>query len=114
MEYHIINDQAGGALVTLTTYSPASHYGIPVVRFEKLSDYPDCGPADLWPDSMGLLDGMTCAEEIFSWGRKECRTAAEVTAAKLFLSQWPEGPQLVLGKNYPIAGPPECPEGTYL
>ncbi len=115
MEYILSTEkETGSAAVTLTTDSPQSHYGIPVVRFELLPDSPDCGPADLWPDSLGMLDGLTCADEVFAWGRKAERTEEEISAAKLFLSQWPDGPQLILGENYPITDPNKSDEQIFI
>ena len=52
MDYLILKDTDGGTCA-LTTYSPQSHYGIPVLRIEAedvLGDY-DYGPADVIPGS---------------------------------------------------------------
>ena len=81
--------------ITLTTSSPGAHYGHPVLRFETIR-YPDCGPADglLWMGDHYLGDHYTCADLVYEWGSKEERTSREYATAKLFLSQWPSGPQL--------------------
>jgi len=76
--------------ITLTTSSPGAHYGHPVLRFETIR-YPDCGPADRNP---WIGTYYTCADLVYEWGSKEERTSREYATAKLFLSQWPSGPQL--------------------
>jgi hypothetical protein len=77
----------------LTTMSPQSHYGIPVLRIEGDEAPYDYGPAD----NISLLDGLLVisgAELVDAWARGEDRTEEEREAARMFLSQWPDGPQL--------------------
>jgi len=69
---------------TLMTDSPASSYGQPVLRVEGR----DLGPADLMPA------GEFAADVVRAWALGAGRSAEEREAARRFLRQWPEGPQL--------------------
>lgn len=83
----------------LTTDSPQSHYGIPVMRVEgaAVADWPDVGPADV------LGAGITAAQIACHYadgthpdndgGRYSRPTKAGLAAAKAFCGQWPDGPQ---------------------
>ena len=75
-----------GYKACLTVYSPQSHYGIPVLRIDDDNPY-DLGPAD----SCG---SKLAAEVVAGWAEKKNRTEKEKNAARLFLRQWPEGPQI--------------------
>jgi hypothetical protein len=77
-----------GVTATLTTDSPASHYGCPALRIEAegMDDLPDLGPADVLPS------GLTAAELVCR--QADCLSEAGRKAAKKFLAQWPDGPQL--------------------
>ncbi len=100
---------ASGAMVQLTTDSPASRYNMPVLRIdgtgrngEDYSQWPDMRPADMMPA------GITAAEYVRRWlaqgedvsdedGQQHSNmtpVAAEgLEMARRFLAQWPEGPQ---------------------
>lgn len=83
----ISTDKDGGTAI-LTTASPMSHYGIPVLRIEADDVDGDFGPADI------IDGGMTAASVILGWANIPGRTDEELRAARLYLGQWPEGPQL--------------------
>ena len=86
----IIKDEKGGTAI-LTTWNPQSHYGCPVLRIEAEDVDGDFGPADL----IGEVPNLVSAASIVSgWAKTGKRTKEEIEAARLFLSQWPEGPQL--------------------
>ena len=86
----ILTDKNGGTAV-LTTASPASHYGIPVLRIEANDVDGDFGPGDL----LGNLPNVFPAANIVAaWGRAPERTDVEREVAALYLRQWPEGPQV--------------------
>lgn len=88
MEDILISIDPNGGTATLTTASPMSHYGIPVLRIEADDVEGDFGPAD-------IIDGdMTAAGVILGWANRPGRTEDELRAARLYLGQWPEGPQL--------------------
>lgn len=72
----------------LTTDSPASHYGSPALRDEHDTVTPDYGPADLLPTD------ESAAALVMRWATRPHRTKEERDAARLFLAQWPDGPQL--------------------
>jgi hypothetical protein len=91
----ILKDKTGGTAV-LTVYSPQSHYGIPVLRIESDEVNEDFGPADLIDTLSVGGDIFPAANIVFAWTQLPGRTAGELKAARLFLSQWPEGPQIVL------------------
>ena len=80
----------GEDLVFLTTRSPLSSYGVPVLRVEGRPGRPsgDFGPADL------VAPGATAAKVVVEWAEMEARTEEELQAARVFLRQWPHGPQL--------------------
>ena len=86
----VCKDKSGGTAV-LTTASPASHYGIPVLRIEAYDISGDFGPADIIGEPPKMF---TAAEIIAGWASQNGRTAEELTAARKYLAQWPEGPQI--------------------
>lgn len=106
MEY-VIWKNGDTNMVTLTTNSPQSHYGIPVLRMELL-DCPDLGPRDNIPFPDGAIkvfddedqNKITAADVVFLWGYHKERTKEERAAARLFLSQDPEGLQLMPEKIF--------------
>jgi hypothetical protein len=68
-----------------------SHYGIPVLRIEAEDVDGDFGPADL----IGEVPNLVSAASIVSgWAKTGKRTKEEIEAARLFLCQWPDGPQI--------------------
>ena len=77
----------------LTTRSSHSHNGLPVLRIEG-DDFPtDYGPAD----DVSLLAGLVvlkAGELVAAWANTKGRTPKELEAARKFLSQWPDGPQI--------------------
>jgi hypothetical protein len=87
----------GKVTVTLTTESPCSHYGIPSVRIDHPTigpgDSNDFGPADIAPrtpdEAPGTVAALVCAIH-----RARPLSGEALDGAKVFLSQWPDGPQL--------------------
>jgi hypothetical protein len=77
----------------LTTDSPASHYGLPVLRIDAADVAGDFGPADLLGD-VDRPETLTAAEIVAGWAMNAERNEEELEAARTFLSQWPEGPQI--------------------
>jgi len=92
MHVLILTDTKGGTAY-LTTESPASHYGIPVLQITADDVDGDFGPSNL----IGNLDEpdklLTAAQIVYAWGMQPARTPEEIRA-KSFLSQWPDGPQI--------------------
>ncbi len=82
----VTQDEKGGT-ATLTTASPLSHYGLPVLRIEAEDVSGDFGPSDC------IAPGLTAAGVVAGWAKEEGRTPEELQAARRFLSQWPDGPQ---------------------
>ena len=83
--------------IFLTTDSPQSSHGLPVLRqISKRNPVPGSGwtfgPADPWLPAES--DEQTAADIVMSWAREKGRTQLELEAARDFLRQWPEGPQL--------------------
>lgn len=60
----------------------------PALRDELGDGLRDYGPADALPS------GDTAAMLVVSWATRPHRTHEEREAARVFLSQWPDGPQL--------------------
>jgi len=77
-----------GVKAALTTDSPSSHYGIPVLRIEGegWENLPDYGPADILPSG---LSGAALVVQVA--GDFDAKTRE---AAQNFCAQWPEGPQM--------------------
>ena len=78
MDIHITDN------IRLTTKHKASSHGLPVL----LIDGTVYGPSD-------VTEGRTRASDLVShWATLAGRTEAEIHAARLFLGQWVDGPQL--------------------
>jgi hypothetical protein len=100
MEY-TIHRYGDGETLTLTTDSVAAHYDIPALRYSGCP-CPDMGPADrlcLHVEPQGAVDlfgGHTAAEMVDKWASLERPRLGPDgwEAARLFLAQWPDGPQL--------------------
>ncbi|MGD0258964.1 MAG: hypothetical protein ABSD29_03975 [Verrucomicrobiota bacterium] len=82
----------GSLTVLLTTYSPRSRYGIPVLRVRHPKGDSDLGPTDLLPKegqskspAAVLLLAIHAAHPL---------TGKALEGARQFLRQWPDGPQL--------------------
>ena len=78
----------------LTTDHPASHYGIPAIVAD---DGQAVGPADIVTGANALLLGgpmMTAAEMVIHDIQHHDWTPDEIKAARAWLHQWPDGPQL--------------------
>ena len=72
---------------TFTWDSANSHYGAPALRVTAAGRSGDFGAAEqLWP-------GMTAAD-LVTMVLAETRDEGLLDAARRFLGQWPEGPQL--------------------
>ena len=89
-----------GRLV-LTTDSPASSYGIPVLRHEGCG-CPDLGPSDptplcMYPERLVQLFGpRDTAAELVAYLARLRGDEETKAAAQAFCAQWPEGPQVML------------------
>lgn len=68
----------------LTTESSQSCHGAPVLQVGDAV----YGPAD-------IIGNGTGADIVYSWGSTPDRTSGEVNAAKSFLQQWTDGPQII-------------------
>lgn len=90
----------GGELVGwMTTYSPMSHYGTPVLRLSDKFDDPlrkaDYGPADQIGGRLAERFGNRTAADFLCRFVENCDPADDVAnAIKAFLAQWPDGPQI--------------------
>lgn len=89
MDYLILSDQEGGT-ARLTTDTPASSYGIPVLVIDADDIQAELGPADIVPSSPPIM----AADIILAWGSRPNRSEEERAAAERYLRQWPDGPQL--------------------
>lgn len=86
MDYILTQDEAGGT-ARLTTESPRSSYGIPVLRVDTEDLRGDFGPAE-------RIGTGAAADVVAGWAREPDRTPEEIEAARAFLGSWPEGPQV--------------------
>lgn len=95
-----------GSAIRLTTDSPASHYGIPALRYDGC-DCPDRGPAETLCEHayhagvVALFGAQTAAAEVLRVASDLHRN--EYAAAQAFLGQWPDGPQV---PPYPVPALP--------
>ncbi len=87
---HPVLDEAGAKAV-LTIASSASSYGIPVLRVASKVFSGDFGPGDRFLNDEGR---RTAGSLVAEWANAEGRTAGELEAARRFLRQWPDGPQV--------------------
>lgn len=96
MDDIIIIKNKGGGVAYLTTASSQSHYGIPVLRIDGAKDIPDrgidYGPADVIAEINGRI--LTGAHIVAGWAMDKKRIPREIEIARLYLSQWPDGPQV--------------------
>jgi hypothetical protein len=90
MPEHLIMKDAEGGTAVLTTDTPASHYGIPMLVIDATDVRGEFGPADRLHPNISL----TAAQVVLAWGLAPERTPTEKEAARRYLHQWPEGPQL--------------------
>lgn len=92
-EYVILTDSEGGTAI-LTDETAACRYGIHVLLIDAEDLKGEFGPADLIGDLDRPETLMHAAEPVLAWALKPERTPEEREAARRFLAQWPEGPQL--------------------
>ena len=91
VKYLVLNDPDGG-MVYLTTDSPASSYGVPVLEVRAGAFDGIYWPsAPLWEKGAG---SMTAAGLVKKWADSPDRSDAEIEAARRFLRHWPRGPQV--------------------
>ena len=84
----VLAENPRGGSTVLTTASPRCDNGFPVLRIRTDGIPSDFKPADVI-DGRGLA-----AAVVVSWAGKPQRTEREIEAARRFLAQWPEGPQI--------------------
>jgi hypothetical protein len=86
--------------LVFTTTSPASHYGIPVLRHEGCGVCLDMGPADHLPPCVPEpWGGQVVAHAVCQWQPLAALEPMEQEAVRLFLAQWPQGPQMAAGES---------------
>lgn len=89
-----------GVQAILTTDSPASHYGVPVLRVEGkgVEDWPDFGPSDTLGSGFSAAALVAaCATGVLPYGVGGAihpMSPATREAARAFCRQWPNGPQI--------------------
>jgi hypothetical protein len=93
IDYLILQDKKGGT-ARLTNQSPSSRYNVPVLEITAEDIDGDFGPASLIGDLEAPWTLFPAANVVYAWAQKPERTQEEVEAARLFLRQWPEGPQV--------------------
>jgi hypothetical protein len=82
----VLKDKKGGT-ARLTTDSPMSHYGAPVLRIEAEDIDGDFGPSDL----LGNLPNIhTAGGVVMGWLSQTGRTRQEIEAGRKFLMQSPD------------------------
>lgn len=81
----------GGMRLVLSNQHSASRYGVPVLESERRcygpSDYLNLGP-------LPQHGARTAASVIYEWASTPGRTEPQLAAARMFLRQWPDGPQI--------------------
>lgn len=91
MKFLICTDSDGGE-AWLTNESCVSRYGMPVLEVTADDLDGTFGPADVL-----VKDGkpFLVADVVAGWGSADGRTPDEIAFASDFLSQYPDGPQIV-------------------
>ena len=92
IDYVIIRDPEGG-VAKLTNQSPSSRYGVPVLEITGVDIEGDFGPADILDYRPGSAP-LYAAAIVVAWGSQHGRNPTERAAARMFLRQWPDGPQI--------------------
>jgi len=93
MRLLVTQDEAGGTAY-LTNETCASRYGIPVLEITAADVDGDFGPADLIGDLDPPETLCRAADVVVGWASQPDRTDEEREAARRYLRQWPEGPQV--------------------
>jgi hypothetical protein len=93
MNYIVLSDSEGGT-GRLTTDSPASNGGVPVLEIDTEDVNGTFGPSDLIGDIDKPETLTRTASLVAAWASEPDRTEDELTAAHRFLHQWPEGPNV--------------------
>ena len=108
---HVNIWEQGRLAATLTTRSLASHYGVPVLRVKDPTyhDSIDLGPTEFAPCREDDPP-ETAAELLVHIHAKRPLTGEALDAARRFLSQWPEGPQLPEPGGVRVPGASRHPE----
>ena len=84
-----------GGTIRLTNQTAASSYGIPVLVIEDAGPLNgEFGAADIVGGWDGPDTAAVGAVIVMKWAAKPERTEDERGAARMYLQQWPEGPQL--------------------
>ena len=78
---------------TLTTEHPASHYNTPVLLLSNGEAY---GPSEkTYPEKFDSVFGdRRAAHSVFRFAEQRDLSDEELAFVRLYLSQWPEGPQV--------------------
>jgi hypothetical protein len=81
-----------GRSTRLSNQSSRSRNGLPLLCVDAMGVRCIAGPRD----ELGIPPGgmMRAAELVLYWARQPNRSLIEQDVARLFLRQWPEGPQL--------------------
>jgi hypothetical protein len=87
----ILGDNLEGDYAVLTNETCSARYGMPVLSISAEDVAGDFGPGDLLHDGHNIV---SCGAIVHGWASRPERTDEERDAARLFLRQWPEGPQL--------------------
>ena len=90
MRCRITTDHPGDEAV-LTDESAASRDRIPVLEIQGDDVHGMFGPSDVLGEPPHL---MFAAAVVAGWARHPDRTADELDAARRYLGQWPDGPQV--------------------
>jgi hypothetical protein len=94
MDHLIYQDSELGS-ARLIGKPPAGSREVPVLHVERDGLCGDFGPADILADPWsGSPSAQRVAEIVYIWTICPERTETEREAARLFLWQWPDGPQL--------------------
>ena len=91
MKYVVLNDPKGG-MAYLTAESQGSSHGVPVLEIRAGDVDGTFGPEDLIYDESGPV--MRAASLVELWASSPERSDDEIEAARRFLRQWPDGPQV--------------------
>jgi hypothetical protein len=92
---HLIYEDSEIVSARLITETTGKSPQVPVLRVERAELCADFGPRDILEDPWsGKPSRERAADLVFAWANDPERPAEDRREARLFLSQWPTGPQL--------------------
>jgi hypothetical protein len=92
---HLLYEDSEVGSARLIRVPVAGSLGVPVLRIDGVKVAGDFGPAEILADPWsGTPSTERAAHVVHAWSADPDRTEEQRDAARLFLQQWSEGPQM--------------------